>query len=421
MIIQYLYDILSETLYSIKSHKTRTILTGVGIAWGMFILIILLGIGNGLRNGILAMFGDYSSNSVWLYGGWVGKYVPGGLEIGTEVKFTDATINTLRCEFPQIKYISAEISLNKFNRVVRNNIIGNFGISGISKDYGVVKHTKLSYGRFINPDDINKSRRVVVIGEQVRHTLFGRDEVINQSIDIGGVPFRVIGVIDNNSIFSRADENQIFMPSTTAINTFNVSEEYSRIGMLMNETGNIDETLEVSLRDCISRMLSFDSNDYGALYINNVQLQVKAFNSMFDVIQYFLWFVGVCILLCGAIGVSNIMLLATKERFKEIGIRKSLGATCRSVMYMVLSESVMVTLAFGFMGVSLGYTAIIIYNYIRDILLQESKDILGSADVSLTIVITAFIILLSCGIMAGLYPAHKASHIQPVKALSRES
>ena len=419
--MHYLYDIIVENLYSIKRHLTRTILTGIGIAWGMFILILLLGIGDSFRNGVLSLFDDYASNSVWITAGWIGKYVPNGMEVGTQVKFNDETINNLRREFPEIEHISAEIALNDFSQIIRNNKIGNFKISGIYNDYDVIKQIKLSDGRFINIDDINNKRRVVVIGEQVRHCLFGMEEAVGQNIDIDDVPFKVVGIIDNNTIMGGTDENSIYMPATTAISTFRVLNEYSRIGMLVKESDEFNSSLDKSLRNCISRTLSFDSEDYGAIYINNVQLQVKAFNIMFDGIRNFLWFVGICILLCGAIGVSNIMLLATKERTKEFGIRKSLGATGKSIMYMVLSESIMITVAFGFIGICLGYLSLAVFSLIKDFLPDDMNEILGNGKVDFSVVFFAFIILLVCGITAGLYPAHKASHVQPIKALNQES
>ena len=343
-----------------------------------------------------------------------------GMEVGTQVKFNDETIRDLKRNFPEIEHLSAEIALNDFSQIIRNNKIGNFKISGISNDYDIIKQIKLSDGRFINIDDLKNNKRVVVIGEQVRHCLFGQEDAVGQNIDIDDIPFKIIGIIDNNTLMGGTDENSIFMPSTTAISTFRVPNEYSRMGMLLKETEDLNENFDKSLRNCISRTLLFDSEDYGAIYINNVQLQVKAFNIMFDGIRNFLWFVGICILLCGAIGVSNIMLLATKERTKEFGIRKSLGATSDSIMYMVLSESIMITVVFGCIGVCLGYTAFAIYSFIKDILPDDTKQILGDGGVDFSIVFLAFIILLMCGIIAGVYPAYKASHVQPIKALSQE-
>ncbi len=412
--------LFSENIDSIRRHKVRTVLTGIGITWGMFILILLLGIGNSFQNGILGLFDEYDSNSIWITTGWIGKYVPNGPEIGTQVKFNDATINSLVRTFPEIEHISAEISLNEFSQIVYNDRIGNFKISGLEKDYNIIKQIKLSDGRFLNNDDFKNSRRVVVIGEQVRHSMFANEDAIGKNINIDDIPFLVIGVMDNNSILGGTDDNSVFMPSTTAINTFRVSNEYSRIGLLIKETDDINLNLDKSIRKCISRVLSFDSEDYGALYINNVQLQVKSFNILFDGIRNFLWFVGICILLCGAIGVSNTMLLATKERTKEFGIRKALGATADSIMYMVLNESIMITITFGLVGICLGYGAIGIYCIIRDFLPDDTKEILGEGSVNFSVVIFAFIVLLICGILAGAYPAHKASHIPPIKALSQE-
>lgn len=235
--------LLLENIHSIKRHKARTILTGIGITWGMFILILLLGIGNSFRNGVLSLFDDYASNSVWVTAGWIGKYVPNGLEVGTQVKFNDETIRELKRNFPEIEHLSAEIALNDFSQIIRNNKIGNFKISGISNDYDVIKQIKLSDGRFINIDDLKNNKRVVVIGEQVRHCLFGQEDAVGQNIDIDDIPFKIIGIIDNNTLMGGTDENSIFMPSTTAISTFRVPNEYSRIGMLLKETEDLNENL----------------------------------------------------------------------------------------------------------------------------------------------------------------------------------
>ncbi len=338
-------EILKEILASIKSHKIRFLLTGFGIAWGMFILIVLLGAGNGFRTGVLNLFQGYASNSIWLSGQRVSVASIGGLQVGSKVKFDELITIKLKNRFPQIKQISSEIKLENISHITYKDNMGNFEIKGVDRDYNIIKLLEIETGRFLNDLDYKEHRTTVVIGSRVKELLFKNENPLGKQINISGVYFQVVGVLKEGTMLSIMEQNNIYTPNTSLCRIFNLDNTFFTIGALLNEKTSI-ESFENELRNFLAKEIGFDKSDRNALYINNIQLQVKAFNSLFDGIDIFLWILGLCFLLSGVIGIANIMFVVVKERTTEIGIRKALGATPESIITLVLAEALITTLIF---------------------------------------------------------------------------
>jgi putative ABC transport system permease protein len=411
-------EILKEIAASIKEHKARSILTGFGIAWGMFILIVLLGAGNGFRSGMLAMFSGYASNSIWVTGQWASQAKAGGIQFGSRVRFNESITNRLQKHFPQIKSVSSEISLENANPVGYKGYTGNFEVKGIDLNYNTVKILEIEEGRFLNELDYRKLRKVVVIGDRVKETLFKNENPIGKHISIAGVFFQVVGVLKTGTIFSMMEQNNIYTPITCLYHTFNLTKEFMTFGALLYNNSPV-ETFETELRNFLSQDIGFDKNDKKALYINNIQLQVTAFNSLFNGIDIFLWILGICFLLSGMIGITNIMLVVVKERTVEIGIRKALGATPESIIALIVSEALIITVLFGLVGLLLGYLGMGVYNWIVSALQTGQPEIFAQASIKGPIVASAFVILVVSGVLAGLFPAQKAAKIMPVETLNK--
>jgi putative ABC transport system permease protein len=411
-------EILKEVYSSISQHKVRSFLTGFGIAWGIFILIVLLAAGNGFRTGMLAMFGGYASNSIWVSGQWVSQAKVGGVPSGTRVYFDESITYKLKKQFRQIQTISSETSLENANPIGYKGYTGHFDVKGINKDYNTIKLLEIEKGRFLNSLDYKEKRRVVVVGGRVKETLFKNENPIGKQISIAGVFFQVVGVLEAGTLFSMMEQNSIYVPIVSLQNTFNIDKKFLTFGVLLH--GNtVVETFENELRSFLSQELGFDSNDKGALYINNIQLQVSAFNSLFDGINIFLWVLGICLLLTGMIGITNIMLVVVKERTVEFGVRKALGATPESIMVLVISEALVITIVFGALGLLSGYLGIILYNWIISALQTGQPEIFARASIEWYIVLTAFVLLIVTGVVAGLLPSQKAAEIMPVETLNK--
>jgi putative ABC transport system permease protein len=412
-------ELFYEIFASLRQHKTRTILTGFGVAWGIFILIVLVGAGRGLQHGVMKNFKAFSQNSLMIYGGQVTKATPYGLQAGTRVEFDESLLSVLKLRYPQITHISPEAGMGGNIAVTYKNTTSIFDIRGVQDDYMLIKILETDTGRLLNPLDSRKKRRVALIGEQVKNTLFGSDNALGQYIDIGGVYFQVIGVLKKSSQLSGMDQNAIIIPYSTMRACYNKGEKFTSIAVMFKDnfnTQNIDE----NIREFLGRQLKFDKWDQQAVYIWNINTMVTSVNKLFSGINVFLWILGLCLLLTGMIGISNIMLIVVKERTTEIGIRKAVGATPGSIMKLILTEALVVTTVFGVVGMFLGFGGIRMFNWIVSSISQSEDNILAGANIDTAVVLFALILLIMSGMLAGIFPAKKAAAIMPVKTLNAE-
>jgi putative ABC transport system permease protein len=230
--------------------------------------------------------------------------------------------------------------------------------------------------------------------------------------------FQVVGVIKGGTLFSMMEQNSIYTPSITLLNTFNLERRYSTFGAILHENTAM-ETFEGRLRDYLAKEIGFAKDDRGALFINNIQLQVKSFGMLFDGIDKFLWVLGLCFILSGMTGVMNIMLVVVKERTEEIGIRKAVGATPAAIYELIITEALVLTISFGLTGMAFGLAGMGIYNYIVSALQTGQQQIFAKASIDFSIVTISLLLLVTAGVIAGLLPARKAANIMPVETLGK--
>lgn len=412
-------DLLYEVFSSIKQHKLRSSLTGFGVAWGIFILIVLLAAGNGFKNGIFSLFEGYSSNSVWITGSSISKPVIGGLAIGAKLEFEESLLIRLKNRFPEIELITPEVSFqNGLSTVTYNETSGRFTVKGIGLEYMQIKTIEIDRsGRNFNNIDFDYSRRNVIIGKQVKDTFFENEDPVGKYINISGIYFLVIGEIADGNIFSSMEQMNIYMPNSTLYETFNVEPRFTTIGVLLNGNTNAI-SFENELRDFLADEMKFESSDRRAVYINNIQLQVEAFNVLFKGINTFLWILGICFLVTGMIGVTNIMLVSVKERTNEIGIRKAIGATPASIILIIIVEAIIITAIFGLLGLVFGYCGILIYNWIVLSLQTGSTAVFSKGEFDSATALISLLLLIISGTLAGLLPARKAAKIKPIETIN---
>jgi putative ABC transport system permease protein len=411
-------ELLKEVYSSIKQHKLRSFLTGFSISWGIFILILLLGAGNGFRAGMLNVFSGYASNSIWVTGNRVTKPGKGSMQAGSQVMFDDELLKKLKNHFPEIQYIASETGLRINNPVIYKDKTGFYDIKGISDNYLKIKSLEVDNGRSFNNLDYKEKRPIVIIGNRVKDILFEKENPIGKYIDIEGVLFTVAGTLKGGTLFSLMEQNSIYCPDVTLRNTYNLAFEYSTFGALLYEKTAF-ETFEIRLRKYISETMGINKDDHSALYVNNIQLQVKAFGMLFDGMDVFLWVLGFCFLLTGALGIMNIMFVVVNERTEEIGIRKAIGATPVSILQLIISEAFIVTLSFGIIGALFGFIAMKVYNWIVLSIQSGQEQIFSKATINISVVIIALLLLILSGLLAGILPARKASKIMPIDTLSK--
>lgn len=407
--------LFEEIFHSLKQHKLRNVLTGFGVAWGIFILIILLGAGEGLHQGVMNLFGGFAQNSFWIYGGQSSINTTEQSE-GKQILFTKELMDLIEKRYPEIENISAEYTLGNSNVIQKHNT-GTFPVIGIGHDYFKIKLLRSEKGRLFNRNDIRNSKHVAVIGEKVKKTLFPNSNAIGNSININDNFYKVIGILESGSIFNQTDQNSIFLPISTVNSSLSKIEHYTKFGFTLKNNVK-SSSFELLLKKFLAQNLKFDPLDEKAIFIFNFDEQVKSFNKLFTVLKAFLWFIGVCFLVSGMVGIGNIMLIIVKERTKEIGIRKAIGATPKSIIHLVLLESIVITVLSGFIGMLAGFGIIQIGNLILNYTGNDPNSIFTQFTINIPMSIGALILLIITGCLAGLIPAKKAVEILPAKALN---
>jgi putative ABC transport system permease protein len=355
---------------------------------------------------------------MWITGFVIDEAQTGGLQKGQRVEFNDNILRKLKRQKSYIDFISPEITLRLSNHVVYKNHVGEFSIKGVGQSYMKIKQLEIGEGRNLNSLDYQNAQRHVIIGSRVKESLFGKRNAVGETIFILGISFYVIGVIKDGSLLSAGEINAVYMPDVIIERYFNLNKTYTTFGVLLKPDALVEKA-EKEIKRFLMDELHISPADEQAIYINNIQLQVDSFNKLFDGIDIFLWTMGACILLCGIIGIVNIMLVNVKDRTPEIGIRKAIGATPSSILTSVVLESLIITLFFGSIGIALGYGGLFIYNFVLNAVQTGDSRIFEQAYIGKIYVILAMLTLIISGILAGVYPAQKAAAITPIKALNQ--
>lgn len=415
-------DKWQEIFSSLKKNPIRTFLTAFGVSWGIFMLIIMLGAGNGLENGVTKNFGGSATNSIFV---WTQRTsVPyAGLPEGRSFYMRNEDMPFLLAEVPEIEHLAPRNQLRGYqsgNNVSYKTISGSFGVMG---DYPAISHVTpmdMLKGRFINQNDINDKRKVAVIGTNVRDVLFGDEDPINKNIKINGVYFKVVGVWKTKKRGNQGerDSQTVYIPFTTFQKAFNYGNVVGWIAMTIDPNKD-PEVIEEKVKAVLKRRHTVAPEDDRAFGAFNAKKSFEQMNGLFNGISMLIWIVGTGTLLAGVIGVSNIMLIIVKERTKEIGIRRAIGATPWSIISQIILESVFLTSMAGYFGLIFGVLLTeVIANAMGDD--PTSDTMFTNPTIDLKIALTALCILIISGIFAGLIPARKAVKIKPIEALRAE-
>lgn len=416
-------DKWNEILESLTANWARTILTAIGVVWGIFILVILLAAGNGLENGIKQGFSGIATNSMFMWTQTTTKSYQ-GYPKGRQYNFELSDVTAIKQQVPGLKYVSPRNQLGGFggeNNVIRGLKSGAFNVYG---DYPeIIKQQPMDIirGRFINYNDIRETRKVAVIGTGVKSTLYeSGEEVLGSTIKISGVNFMVIGIYEKESNDRNAESGQkeIYVPFTTFSQAFNMGNQVGWMAITANDNQSITKLAD-NIVDVIQTRHSIHPEDDSAVGYFDLYKMFNKVNGLFIALDAVAYFVGILILLSGIIGISNIMLIVVKERTKEIGVRRALGATPWSIRGQILLESIFLTIISGMVGIIMATGVLVGVNYALDHM-DTSEMMFINPSVNLGVVITALVILIVSGLLAGLIPAQNAIKIKPVDALRTE-
>jgi putative ABC transport system permease protein len=409
---------LKEVFYSISQHKLRNALTGFGIAWGIFILMLMMGFGDSFQKGIFKIFNGYADNTIWVYGGETSLNYKGETA-GKQVLFDEELLEKFKNHFSEIEHISADANAPQGMQVSYDQNTAMGSLKGVNMSFFKIKKLALKSGRLFNKNDVNSQKPVCIISESTAEILFKRKKKsIGEYINVGGNYFQVVGISKPGSMFDQSDRNSIFIPYNYYKSLFNISSMGNFMMSLKKEVDG--KAFDKQFKKYLANLYGYDVEDSKAVFTYNLSEEVENFQTLFSGVQIFIWFVGFCILLTGIISVGNIMYVNINERTREIGIRKAIGASPRDILQMILIESIALTTMAGFVGVFFGYIVVYLLNYIVQSMAKEG-DLIRSVGVNFPIVITSLIILIISGVIAGILPAIKASKIRPVIALNQEN
>jgi putative ABC transport system permease protein len=415
-------DRWNEILESLTSNKFRTLLTAFGVFWGITILVLLLALTNGLKNGATVEFSNFATNSILTWSQRT-SIAYKGLPRRRQFSYKLDDIEALKTQFPEIKYASPRNKLGGYrggNNVIRGTKIGAFGIFGDYPNYINQEPMDILEGRFISYSDIEAKRKVCVIGVDVIAGLYDKDEtVIGSYIEINGVNFMVVGTFKKPNSQGDAEEeaNAIIIPFTTFNQAFNQGDRIYYMVITAFDAYDITE-LKESIFSFLRARHNVHPDDMRALGHRDQSLEFKKISGLFSILSVVGYFVGALILLSGIIGISNIMLISVKERTKEIGVRRALGASPWNIKSQILQESLILTILSGMTGVVFSAGIIWLLNY----LIEQNGPVQNfiNPSVGMQVIITAITILTVSGLLAGLIPANNATKMKPVDALRIE-
>jgi len=404
-------DRWNEILTTILKNPLRTILTAFAVSWGIFMLIVLLGVSTGLQNGIKETFNDDEIHSLWIYSGLTS--VPyKGLNSNRRIQFKNEDYKHITEDTEGVEYSSARYQVwgaeVKYGRES-----SSYMMRGVHPGHVVLERTIMTKGRFINNRDIIDETKVATIGKQVAQELFKGKDPLGEYIEVWGVSFRVVGVFEDEG--SERENTVVYTPISTTQRVFGGQD---RINMFMVTTGDTDLEGTMAMAEQINTDLKerhrVHPEDENAINVRNNNVEFSNFIDILTGMRLFIWALGICTLLTGIIGVSNIMSIVVKERTKEIGVRKALGATPGSVIALILQESVFVTTIAGLVGFMAGVGVL---SLIGD---SANTEFFLNPRVDLNVMLSTLAVLVVCGAMSGFFPARRAAAIRPVEALRDE-
>lgn len=406
-------------MMTITRNKTRSVLTAFGVFWGIFMLILLIGGGNGMRVLIGRSFSSFATNSCFVSSHPTSEAYK-GFRKGRYWSLNVKDVDILRSNIPEIAYIVPML----FSRRGENNVVHGEksftgGVKGVMKDYRNIEHLSLVHGRFLNDIDVNERRKVCVIGSRIHETLFNKGEdPSGKYIRVDGVYYQVIGVvetIDSDINIGGNAEETVILPFTTMQNTYQTGNTVHLIAMT-GKPGMKIQAIEEQAERIVKQHHMIAPDDAQAVLLINAEKLYKLYENLFIGIDLLIWIVGLGTLLAGVIGVSNIMMITVRERTGEIGVRRAIGARPADIAGQVVSESMVLTGLAGMLGISCAVYLLELMN----VGVTSAKGYYAGFEISFWTVVGATLILLLLGSLAGLAPAIRAMNIKPIDAIREE-
>ncbi|MBE6339391.1 MAG: FtsX-like permease family protein [Bacteroidales bacterium] len=408
-------SMFEEIISSLRRNKMRTALTGFAVAWGIFMLIVLLGAGNGLVHAFEADSSKQAMNAMNVTPGWTSIEYK-GLKTNRRIRLNEADMDELKRKFDdKIIDILPTVGVGGM-KVSYGQEYVSASLNGVYPDFPNVRRIELSKGRFINQIDINEERKVCVLGNKTVDVLFPNDEPTGKFVKVNDLYYKVIGVYTDDNTWGTQD---VLVPFST-LSTIYMKEGYiNRMTMTTKNLTSIEdnEAFETDVRTLLGKRRNFDKDDTNAVWIWNRMTQYLQVNGALSILKTAIWVIGILTLISGIVGVSNIMLITVKERTHEFGIRKALGAKPRQILVLIVTESIAITALFGYIGMVAGVGATELINMIVE---QMDSEAFRDPTVDIKIAIEATLTLIVAGTMAGFFPAKRAVSIKPIEALREQ-
>tara|TARA_B100000963_G_C22603833_1_gene661497 strand:- start:523 stop:1755 length:1233 start_codon:yes stop_codon:yes gene_type:complete len=406
-------DFWREVFQSIDKNRTRSLLSGFTVAFAILLFTVLFGLANGLNNTFSEAFVDDAANSIFIRSGRTTK-AHKGLQAGRRIQFKNEDFDYIKSDFePSIEFITSRI----YRNVVASykNEKNNYLLRAVHPDHQFLEKTKILKGRYLSQLDMQNSTKVIVIGDLVRQDLFLKEkDIVGNYINLSDISYKVVGVFKDDG--GDDEERIIYMPLTTAQNIYGNNDYVDQINLTYNPGLDLNEAIDfgLDLEKQLKARFTVAKNDQRAIRISNMAMQNKGINQMTSVLGILILIIGFGTLIAGVVGISNIMIFIVKERAKEIGIRKAIGASPKSIISIILVESVFITTLSGYFGLLIGMGLL-------DWASPHLKAyFITDPSVSQNLVLIATFTLITAGAIAGYLPAKRASLIKPIVALRDE-
>lgn len=406
-----------EIFEAIAKNKLRTFLTGISVASGIFILVILLGAGKGLQNGIEKQFEGDAKGLIEVWSNTTTKEYK-GLNPGREIQLRNSDY-ALAVQKYGGEIDKKSSSLSSWRGLISyGKESGNYQFKGINPDYLDIENATIIQGRFVNNNDLIHYEKVVAIGLKVKQDLFKEADAIGKQVAINNINFKVVGVFTDPA--GEREESRLYIPMTTNQRAFGAGDKIDGLHFVLDKKETYQEALAQSKQfaENVSTALKSKNiiapDDLSALGVYNSVERAKQFYDLNLYIRLFFWWVGICTIIAGVVGVSNIMLIIVKERTKEIGIRKALGASPISIIGMILHESIFITTIAGFVGL---LASLLLLEFVGPMI---QSDYFRNPEVDFGVALSTLGILVFAGALAGFFPAYRAAQIKPIVALRDE-